>query len=323
MDGQLLGDAATSPITLGIFFGFVLGEPISMITASWLGSRVTGIAPSLSWPVIVDVAGVARWVHSSSSSPTSPSTGSSFEEAKLGVLAAAIGAALLAHVQAHHYSCRRPCARARSAGTAGAARPVGRRRSRAEPHPRSGEGAGHAGRVRRLPSVRTAGRRGGGRARAVQSFGDDLRYVAAPRSPTCTRTRGAAEAAEAAAAQGAFWPMHDRMLGDQSRLTFPDLQAHAAELGLDVSGSRASSSGASTSRACGRGRGERGREWRGRHADLLHQRATSPGHMAWRPYTKPCGVGSCAGADRASVTGGVSTVASTLLTEAHGGQETG
>jgi predicted DsbA family dithiol-disulfide isomerase len=28
--------------------------------------------------------------------------------------------------------------------------------------------------------------------------------------------------------------MHDRLLADQSRLTFPDLQAHAAELGLDV-----------------------------------------------------------------------------------------
>jgi protein-disulfide isomerase len=38
----------------------------------------------------------------------------------------------------------------------------------------------------------------------------------------------------AAAAQGAFWPMHDRLLGDQSRLTFPDLQPHAAELGMDV-----------------------------------------------------------------------------------------
>jgi protein-disulfide isomerase len=44
----------------------------------------------------------------------------------------------------------------------------------------------------------------------------------------------AAQAAEAAAAQGAFWPMHDSLYGDQGRLEDPHLWARAESLGLDV-----------------------------------------------------------------------------------------
>ena len=43
----------------------------------------------------------------------------------------------------------------------------------------------------------------------------------------------AAEAAEAAAAQGAFWAMHDRLYESRGRLAERDLVAHAAALGLD------------------------------------------------------------------------------------------
>ena len=44
----------------------------------------------------------------------------------------------------------------------------------------------------------------------------------------------AAEAAEAAAAQGAFWAYHDRLLADQEELSPRELGRHAAELGLDT-----------------------------------------------------------------------------------------
>ena len=44
----------------------------------------------------------------------------------------------------------------------------------------------------------------------------------------------AAEAAEAAAAQGAFWPMHDRLFKSPLRLETPDLLRHAERVGLDV-----------------------------------------------------------------------------------------
>jgi protein-disulfide isomerase len=44
----------------------------------------------------------------------------------------------------------------------------------------------------------------------------------------------AAEAAEAAAAQGAFWQMHDRMYESRGALGREDLISQATELGLDV-----------------------------------------------------------------------------------------
>ena len=44
----------------------------------------------------------------------------------------------------------------------------------------------------------------------------------------------AAEAAEAAAAQGKFWPMHDKLLDHQGALDMLDLRRYAEELELDV-----------------------------------------------------------------------------------------
>jgi protein-disulfide isomerase len=44
----------------------------------------------------------------------------------------------------------------------------------------------------------------------------------------------AAEAAEAAAAQGKFWPMHDLLLSDPGRLARPYLEAYAQSLNLDL-----------------------------------------------------------------------------------------
>jgi protein-disulfide isomerase len=48
------------------------------------------------------------------------------------------------------------------------------------------------------------------------------------------RAHAAACAAEAAAAQGAFWTMHDSLFDDQGRLEDPHLWARAERLGLDV-----------------------------------------------------------------------------------------
>ena len=48
------------------------------------------------------------------------------------------------------------------------------------------------------------------------------------------RALAAAHAAEAAAAQGAFWPMHDALFADQGRLEDQHLWARAERLGLDL-----------------------------------------------------------------------------------------
>jgi protein-disulfide isomerase len=44
----------------------------------------------------------------------------------------------------------------------------------------------------------------------------------------------AAEAAEAAGAQGRFWEMHDMLYENQDRLSEPDLFSYAASVGLDM-----------------------------------------------------------------------------------------
>ncbi|HEY2940936.1 MAG TPA: thioredoxin domain-containing protein [Vicinamibacteria bacterium] len=44
----------------------------------------------------------------------------------------------------------------------------------------------------------------------------------------------AAEAGACANEQGKFWPMHDRLFANQTKLAVPDLKQHASELGLDA-----------------------------------------------------------------------------------------
>ncbi len=113
----------------------------------------------------------------------------------------------------------------------------------------------------------------------LDSFGDELRYVwrHLPLNDVHPHAQMAAEAAEAAAAQGAFWGMHDKLLEQQDELTSRDLTRYAEELGLDVAALLGRASAPRVHPAPGRGRGERGRERRGRHAELLHQRRATTG----------------------------------------------
>jgi protein-disulfide isomerase len=64
----------------------------------------------------------------------------------------------------------------------------------------------------------------------------DLRYLwrHLPLDDVHPRARLAAEAAEAAAAQGAFWEMHQVLFDHQDALTPRDLIRYAVELGLDA-----------------------------------------------------------------------------------------
>lgn len=66
-------------------------------------------------------------------------------------------------------------------------------------------------------------------------FGDRLRYVYrhVPLTDVHPDAELAAQAAEAAAAQGRFWDMHDRLFAHQDALSADDLLAHADALGLD------------------------------------------------------------------------------------------
>ena len=65
---------------------------------------------------------------------------------------------------------------------------------------------------------------------------DWLRFVFRhmPLADLHPRAPAAAEASEAAAAQGRFWEMHDRLFENQHALADADLRDHAAALELDV-----------------------------------------------------------------------------------------
>jgi protein-disulfide isomerase len=68
------------------------------------------------------------------------------------------------------------------------------------------------------------------------SFGHDRRYVwrHPPLNEVHPHAQLAAEASEAAGAQGAFWEMHDRLFEHQHQLTPADLLRYAEALGLDA-----------------------------------------------------------------------------------------
>jgi len=71
----------------------------------------------------------------------------------------------------------------------------------------------------------------------IQSrMGDRLQFVFRnfPISTSHPHAEQAAEAAEAAAAQGRFWEMHDVLYENQRRLTDSDLRTYAVQVGLDV-----------------------------------------------------------------------------------------
>jgi protein-disulfide isomerase len=67
-------------------------------------------------------------------------------------------------------------------------------------------------------------------------LGDELRSVFRnfPLGEVHPHAVQAAEAAEAAAAQGSFWEMHDRLYENQRQLETKDLIGHARAVGLDV-----------------------------------------------------------------------------------------
>jgi protein-disulfide isomerase len=69
-----------------------------------------------------------------------------------------------------------------------------------------------------------------------RAMGDDLLFVFRhfPLTEAHPHAGDAAEAAEAAGAQGRFWEMHDLLYENQQRLEPPDLLGYAETLGLDL-----------------------------------------------------------------------------------------
>jgi Na+/H+ antiporter NhaA len=239
LDGAFLARAFKSPITLGILFGYVVGKPVGVLGCSWLAARLSRgrLQPPVGWAAIAGVgtiAGIGFTV--SLLVATLAFNGHELEEAKVGILSSALGAALAAWFlfRATAFLPRGLRIRALLGTTA----PLIDLYTDVEPERDHVRGP--------LEAPVTLVEYGDfecpycGQAEPVvrellRDFGD-VRYVwrHLPLSDVHPRAQLAAEAAEAAADQGAFWEMHDLLLDNQDRLGPSDLVSYAEQLELDV-----------------------------------------------------------------------------------------
>ena len=239
IDAGFLAEAYTSPITLGIAVGYIVGKPAGIMAVSALVNKTTRgrLRPAVGWMSVLGGGTLAGMGFTVSLLVASVAfTGIQLREATLGVLTAAIGAALLTWL-VFQITGRLPSplrTRAllgQSPAIVDLADPVDTDRD----HIR-----GPADAAVTLVEYGDLECPYCGRAESVirdllTDFGD-LRYVwrHLPLTDVHPRAEMAAEASEAAAAQGAFWAMHDLLLEHQDELAPKDLIRYAAELGLDV-----------------------------------------------------------------------------------------
>jgi protein-disulfide isomerase len=240
VNGTLLGNAATSPITIGIVVGYLVGKPVGITAASWLGSRprLHGPRPTLSWPVLAGggaVAGVGFTVSLLIASLAFH--GETLLQAKLGVLAAAILAPLSAWAVLR--AVRRLPSTVRARQIVGTAADILDLSDEVDPERDHIRGPADA--LVTLVEYGDFECPYCGQAESVirelisSSFGHDLRYVwrHLPLTDVHSHAQAAAEATEAASAQGRFWEYYDSLFADQAKLMTRDLLARAEELGLD------------------------------------------------------------------------------------------
>jgi Na+/H+ antiporter NhaA len=239
IDGAFLKRAFSSPITLGILVGYVVGKPVGILGSSWLLTRLSRgrLSPPVGWVAVAGagtIAGVGFTI--ALLIATLAFDGQKLEEAKVGILGAALCAALITWLL-FRVTARLP-RRLRIRGLLGTAEPIVDLYLDVDPERDHFRGPADApvtvveygdfecpycGMAE--PVVREL----------IREFGD-VRYVwrHLPLSDVHPHAQLAAEAAEAAAGQGAFWELHDLLLDHQDALEPDDLIGYAERLGLDV-----------------------------------------------------------------------------------------
>jgi Na+/H+ antiporter NhaA len=236
----LLGDAAGSPITLGILVGYVVGKPVGIAGASWIASRqrLHGPRSPLSAPLLGAggaVAGIGFTVSLLVSSLAF--SGQRLDEAKLGALASVVVAPLVAWTVLRLVRRLPAATRARQiAGTAEDLLDLSEDVSPERDHIRGPTDAPITLVEYGDLECPFCGQAEGVIGDLLSSFGDEMRYVwrHLPLNDVHPRAQVAAEATEAAAAQDSFWEMHDMLLDHQDRLSPRDLAGYAEEIGLDT-----------------------------------------------------------------------------------------
>ena len=245
LGGGALARAFESRITLGILVGLVLGKLVGIAAATWLATRrrLGGFPLAVSFPSLVGAAAVAGIGFTVSLFIADLTfEGERLEQAKVGILAASLAASLLGFVLfrlldhlPEQWLAR--FAAAEAPPLEDLAQPV----DTARDHVRGPEDAPvtlleygdfecpYCGQAETV--IRDL----------LASWGSELRFVFRhlPLADVHPHARLAAEAAEAAGAQGRFWEMHDLLYEHQDALRPSDLEAYAEELGLDAARFRA------------------------------------------------------------------------------------
>ncbi len=238
IDRDFLVRAFGSPITLGILFGYVVGKPVGILGGSWLVTRVSGgrLRPPVGWVAVAGggtIAGIGFTVALLVAALAFE--GAQLDEAKLGILSAALLAAVVTWLLFRMTALLPRPTRIRA--LLGVAEPLVDLYIDVEPerdHIRGPVDAPvtvveygdfecpYCGLAE--PVVREL----------LSDFGD-VRYVwrHLPLNDVHPNAQLAAEAAEAAADQGAFWELHDLLLKHQNALRPDDLIGYAEQLGLD------------------------------------------------------------------------------------------
>jgi Na+/H+ antiporter NhaA len=239
ISGEFLIRGYTSPITLGIIIGYVVGKPIGIVGSSWLVTLLNRaqLRPPVGWAAIAGggaIAGIGFTV--SLLIANLAFDGAELQEAKLGVLSAALCSSLAAWTIFGVTALLPP--RRRVQALLGTAEPIIDLAVPVDPDRDHIRGPAEA--LVTLVEYGDLECPYCGQAEPVvrellADFGD-LRYVwrHLPLTDVHPRAELAAEAAEAAASQGDFWRMHDLLLEHQQNLRPVDLNRYAADLGLDV-----------------------------------------------------------------------------------------
>lgn len=239
LDSHLLRHAATSPITLGIVVAYVVGKPTGVVLAGWAIPRLTHnrVERPVGWLALIGSGAIAGSTFTVSLLIADIAfDGHELAEAKVGILvstAISLGAA----AAIFHSSRLLPIDR-RTRALLGRAQPL---LDLAEPFQPDRDH--HRGRADASVILLEYGDfecphcgLAEPAARAELKSDDDLLFVwrHLPLTDVHPHAQLAAEAAEAAGRQDAFWPLHDLLLARQRHLTRDDLIGYARELGLDV-----------------------------------------------------------------------------------------